>query len=117
MPFDFTGTWTNQLGSTLELEVVDGVVSGRFESGVGDDGEIIWVEIGGRVLYDLITFNALYPRFRTIISWVGQHTDENGRDEIRTHWIHTTDVSNEEERDWMWYSNRLGSDVFIRSQE
>ena len=63
MSVDFTGTWKNQHGSTLELHDTGGTVSGRFESGVGDDGRALWVDVSGRVLGDVITFNAVYTSY------------------------------------------------------
>ena len=54
MAVAFTGTWKNQHDSTLELKVVNGVVKGRFESGVGDNDEILWEEVSGRILDDII---------------------------------------------------------------
>lgn len=113
-PVDFNGTWRNQHQSLLELRVDDGVVRGRFESGVGDDGQTLWVEIGGRALGDVITFNAVYREYRTIVTWIGQHTVENGVGQILTQWIHATDVREKDEHEWMWYSNRIGADVFTR---
>ena len=114
MSVDFTGTWKNQRDSTLELRVVGGIVSGRFESGVGDDGQPLWVEVSGRVLEDVITFNAVYPRHQTVVAWVGQHTVESGVEKIKTHWIHTTNIPDDQEQEWMWFANRIGSDVFTR---
>ena len=115
-PFvDFNGTWKNQHNSTLELNVIGDLVRGRFESGVGDDGQKLWVDISGRVLGDVITFNAVYPQYRTVAAWVGQHTVENGVGKILTHWIHATDIKEKEEQEWMWYSNRIGSDIFTRA--
>lgn len=115
MPVDFTGTWKNQLNSKLELHVTGGIVSGRFESGVGDDGKVIWVEVSGRVLDDVITFNAVYPNYGTVIAWVGQHTEEGGVGRIKTHWIHATNLPDAQEQAWMWFSNRIGSDTFVRA--
>ena len=115
MPVDFTGTWKNQLNSTLELHVIGGIVSGRFESGVGDDGQIIWVDVSGRVLDDVITFNAVYTRFGTVVSWVGQHTEENGVGKIKTLWIHATNIPDNQEQAWMWFTNRIGADIFTRA--
>ena len=108
MAVDFTGSWKNQLGSTLELHVIGGIVSGRFESGVGDDGKILYVDISGQVLDDLITFNTVYPKYKTVITWVGQHTDEGGVGIIKTHWIHATNIPDDQEKAWMWFSNRIG---------
>ena len=112
---DFTGTWKNQVGSTLELKTVGETVSGRFESGVGDDGSTLWVQVSGRVLGDVITFNTVYEKFRTVVAWVGQHTIEGGVGKIKSLWIHATDVKDSEEQSWMWFSNRLGADVFTRT--
>jgi hypothetical protein len=115
MSVDFTGTWKNQLGSTLELSVTGGIVSGRFESGVGDDGKTIWVQVSGRVLEDVITFNAVYESYGTVVAWVGQHTVETGAGKIKALWLHATNVEDTQEQDWMWFSNRIGADVFSRA--
>ncbi len=114
MPVDFTGTWRNQHGSILELEVVDGTVSGRFESGVGDDGQMQWVDVSGRALGDVITFNAVYANYGIVVAWVGQYSAADGAGAIHTHWIHATNVPDPGEKEWMWFSNRIGSDVFRR---
>jgi hypothetical protein len=114
MAVDFTGTWKNQLDSTLELKVTGGIITGRFELGVGDDGSTLWIQISGRVLDDLITFNAVYERYGTVISWVGQHTEQSGVGKIKTHWIHATNVTDNQAQEWMWFSNIIGSDIFTR---
>lgn len=115
MAVDFSGTWKNQLGSTLELLIVDKIVSGRFESGVGDDGKTVWVQISGRVLDDIITFNAAYEKYGTLVAWVGQHTVDNGIGKIKTLWVHATNVEDSQEVDWMWFSNRIGADCICKS--
>ena len=112
---DFTGTWTNQNGSTLELrQLGSGSIDGRFESGVGDDDQTLWVDVSGHALGDIITFYAMFEKYSTIVSWVGQHTDKDGMGQIKTHWLHATDVANEDEPDWLWYTNRIGNDTFVR---
>lgn len=112
---NFTGTWKNQNGSTLELrQLAGGAIDGRFESGVGDDGNVLWVDISGTAQNDILTFYSSYTDFKTIVSWVGQHTTENGVGEIKTHWLHVTDIADAAEPRWMWYNNRIGSDVFVR---
>jgi hypothetical protein len=115
MPVDFTGTWKNQNGSLLELAVLATVVTGRFESGVGDNGEKLWVQVSGRVLDDVITFNVVYERFATVVAWVGQHTVEGGVGKIKSLWLHASNVPNDQEEAWMWFSNRVGADVFTRA--
>lgn len=113
---DFTGTWKNQHGSTLELrELAGGNIDGRFESGVGDDGQMLYVDISGQSLGDIITFHAVYSDYRTIITWAGQHSEEAGIGKIKTHWLHVSDIPDAQERDWMWFTNRIGSDEFQRA--
>ena len=68
MEVDFTGTWKNQNNSTLELQITSEIVSGRFESGMGDGGEILWEEVSGRVLDDVITFNVVYSKYGTVVA-------------------------------------------------
>ena len=114
MPVDFTGTWRNQHGSILELQVVDGTVNGRFESVVGDDGQMLWVDVTGRALGDVITWSAVYPGYGIVVAWVGQHSVGEGAGAIHTHWIHATNLPDPGEKEWMWFSNRIGSDVFRR---
>jgi hypothetical protein len=114
MAVDFAGTWKNQNESRLELTVLGGVVFGRFESGVGDDNQPLWVEVSGRVLDDVITFNAVYVQYGTVVAWVGQHTDGDGRGKINTQWLHATNIPDNQEQKWMWFTNRTGADVFTR---
>lgn len=114
MSANFSGSWKNQNESTLELNVNGNDVSGRFESGVGDDGQTLWVDVEGRILDDLITFNAVYSDFGTVVTWAGQLIATDGREEIRSHWLHMTNIPDEMEKKWMWYTNRIGADVFTR---
>jgi hypothetical protein len=114
MAVNFTGTWKNQNRSTLELKEVGGIITGRFESGVGDDGQTVWIDVSGRTLDDVITFNAIYKKYGTVVSWVGQLTHESGTDILKAQWLHATNIPDNQERDWMWFSNRIGSDVFTR---
>lgn len=113
---DFTGTWRNQNGSQLELrQLGSDVISGRFDSGVGDNDETLWVEVTGRALGDLITFHAIFSKFDTVVSWVGQHTIHDGIGQIRTHWLHASNAADQDEPAWLWYTNRIGNDTFVRA--
>lgn len=117
MAIDFNGKWNNQLDSELELRAANGVIEGRFESGVGDEGQKLYVDIKGQFLDDVITFSAVYPRYGTVITWAGQviTNKKSGVDEIRTQWLHVTNVQDKQEQDWMWFTNRIGADVFTRA--
>lgn len=109
-----TGTWKNQRGSILELKESHGVISGRFESGVGDDGTTLWVNVSGQAFGDLLSFSAVYTKYKTIVAWVGQITEDGGKDQIQAQWLHTSDIPDDQEKEWMWFVNRIGADVFVR---
>jgi len=116
MPVDFTGSWVNQHGSQLRLQAVGGMITGQFESGVGDDGQRLWVEITGRYLDDVITFSTVYDQFKSVVSWVGQHTlDNQGAGVINTQWLHATNIPDDAEIEWLWSSNKIGADFFRRA--
>jgi len=87
----------------------------QFNLENGKEGQPLWAEINGRILGDVITFHAVYPLCRTIVTWIGQHIVENGIGPIHTHWLHATDIKEREEHEWMWYSNRIGADIFTRA--
>lgn len=113
---DFSGTWKNQNESKLELrQLPDNRIEGRFESGVGDDGREQWVEVSGYAVGDILTFHAAYPAYKTIVSWVGQHTSDNGVARIKTQWLHVSDIPDDQEQEWMWFTNRIGADDFVQA--
>lgn len=113
---DFTGTWKNQHGSTLELrESAGGIIDGRFESGVGDDGQTLYIDVSGKSLGDSLTFHAVYESYQTIVSWVGHYSEENGIARIKAHWLHVSDNPDTQAQEWMWFANRIGSDEFRRA--
>lgn len=114
MDIHFNGIWKNQNNSRLVLKVTNGIVTGRFESGVGDDDQVHWVDIQGRVFNSLIAFNAVYPEYQSIVSWVGQYSFERNKAMIKTFWLYTNESSNNNEHNLSWYSNRIGADVFTK---
>jgi hypothetical protein len=114
MSATFTGEWKNQYGSILKLTESGGTLTGEFESGVGDNGQTLWVEVAGRVLDDVVTFHAAYPDLGTLVSWTGQMTSDAGGDVIRTQWLHATNVCDPNEPEWLWAATRIGADKFHR---
>ena len=115
MADNFTGTWKNQRGSVLTLDVKNGIVTGTFDSGVGDNGEPLVVPVNGRVLRDVITFNVVYERFGTIATWVGQLVnEETGSPVLEASWLHISDISQNEEPQWAWSAVRTGADTFTK---
>ena len=65
---NFTGTWKNQHGSTLELrEIAGGAIDGRFDSGVGF-GSILAVRRWTMSLRSTPFLKSTKPLYRGVVS-------------------------------------------------
>jgi hypothetical protein len=111
---DFTGRWANTKNSILELHQVDNSISGTFDSGVSDGGQIIKAPVIGWVNGDRVTFATTYEKFGTVVSWVGQVRGEPGNPVIDAHFLHESDVKDSDEAEALWASTRTGSDQFTK---
>lgn len=115
---DFSGQWTNQRQSILNLKQTDTQITGTFDSGVGDNNQKMLVSIVGWANGDRIAFTTTYPNFGTVVAWVGQLVvDESGEPKLITHWLHEVDVPDQSEQTDLWKSTRIGSDDFTRVRE
>ena len=115
---DFSGLWVNQRMSLLRLKQADKKVTGTFDSGVGDDDQKIEVSVVGWASGDRIAFTTTYPKYGTVVAWVGQlMVDEQGDPVLVTHWLHETNIPENAEPQGLWASTRIGSDRFTRSNE
>lgn len=110
---NFAGTWRNQLGSTMTLTIVNGLISGSYESAVSGGGGSIVGALTGFTNGDLISFVVNWPS-AAITSWVGQLINENGYDVIQTLWQMTTNIPDANEPTSLWQSIYAGTDRFHR---
>lgn len=111
---DFTGNWKNTKNSLLTLTQNETALTGTFDSGVSDGGQVIQAPIVGWVNGDRVSFTATYELFGTVVAWVGQVRGEPGNPVIDAHFLHESDVQNSEELEKLWASTRTGSDQFSR---
>jgi len=104
-PFNFTGTWRNELNSTMELSQTASSLTGTYKSYVNKgkkpsaEGPVIGFANG-----NLIAFSVNYVNFSSISSWVGTHY--GGK--IETLWYLDQTVAHGSE----WDSINAGADVF-----
>jgi hypothetical protein len=110
---DFTGKWTNKKDSVLELNQDGNSLTGTFDSGVADGGEVI-VPVVGWANGDRVTFAATYEKFGTVVAWTGQVTGEPGNPVIHTHFLHETDIPEAQEGEYLWASTKVGNDQFSK---
>ena len=72
-PVDFNGTWLNELGSELHLEVDgQGRVTGTFQTAVGAPQPTQKFEVTGFVAGDVLAFCVNFGAYASLSSWVGQ---------------------------------------------
>lgn len=107
---DFTGTWVNELQSTMTIAQTGNLLTGTYESTVSADGSSTQGDLQGYADGDLIAFVVHWQDFQAITSWVGQ-LDPNARTEtINTLWQMTSQTPAGDE----WASINAGSDFFTR---
>ncbi|WP_084581988.1 avidin/streptavidin family protein [Sphingomonas azotifigens] len=109
--FDFTGTWTNELGSTATFVQTGTSLSGNYVSAVSEGGSSATGTITGFVDGDLIAFLVQWEQFQAITSWVGQLVPSAATATITTLWQMTKQVDPGDE----WASINAGADTFLRT--
>ena len=117
MDVDFSGKWHNQHNSELDITASDdGTVSGTFHTAVGSPGPAEGFPLTGFVCGDLITFSVSFGKFQSVTAWAGQHTVEDGVEEIETMWHLAVNIEDRAEKDWLWSGIRSGADTFLRGR-
>jgi hypothetical protein len=114
---DFAGTWHNQHGSVMDLEISDdGRVTGRFMSGVGlaELGEPF--ALAGFVAGDLISFTVDFGPRGSLTAWVGHGWLEHGVERIETLWQMAVELPLPGEQATLWRGTWAGADTFARAE-
>ena len=110
----FDGQWVNDRNSAVMFTVTDGLLSGHYQTALGQPNKSKKFPLTGFVNGDQITFTVNFKGYGSLTSWTGQlTTDENG-DYIRTLWNLTRDVEDAAEDDDLWKSITSGASDFRR---
>ena len=110
----FTGQWVNDRNSAVVFEMKEGLLSGHYQTALGQPDKSKKFPLTGFVEGDQITFTVNFKGYGSLTSWTGQLTkDENG-DYIRTLWNLTRDVEDAAEGDDLWKSITSGASDFRR---
>lgn len=113
---DFAGTWHNQHGSTMDLEVgARGEVTGRFRTAVGlaEPGEEFAVT--GFVQGDMVAFTVDFGARRSLTAWVGHGCVEGGVARLETLWQMVVAGPSSGARP-PWRGTWAGADTFARAR-
>jgi hypothetical protein len=106
------GTWHNENGSELRLEVGPaGRLSGRFVPGVGfGAGEPF--EVTGFATGHLVTFSVCFGKYDSLTSWVGHLIDDAGAPALKTLWQMSVEVPHADRKEQRWKGIWSGADEF-----
>jgi avidin family protein len=108
-----SGTWHNEQGSELRIEVgPEGRVIGRFGTAVGFGvGESF--EVTGFLAGTLIVFAVNFGKYGSLTSWVG-HVVDDGEPALRTLWQMTVESPHPKESTELWKTIWSGANTFRR---
>lgn len=114
---DFDGTWYNQHGSKMELNVTaPGIVSGRYSTKVGAPGDDDWFQLTGLASGDQIAFCVNFEGYGSLTAWVGQQIQDASQNaQLVTLWHLTKNVQDPDEPAQLWATVLTGSDIFMRN--
>lgn len=113
---DVSGTWYNQHGSELRLEVDSrGRLTGEFRShsGLARAGDPCAVT--GYATKDLIAFVVDFGRFDSLTAWTGHCVLEAGEQRIRACWHMSVEVPAKHPELELWKGTWTGEDEFRRA--
>jgi hypothetical protein len=111
---DFAGVWRNELNSEMELTVAGTSVTGKYRTGVGLPTPAEEFDLVGFISDDQISFTVNFGRYGSLTSWVGQQTRESGTGIIKTLWLLSRNVADDDEPTKLWGSVLAGADDFRR---
>lgn len=112
----FSGLWVNQRGSGVNFTVTDGLLSGFYQTALGEPDKSKKFPLTGFVEGDQITFTVNFKGYGSLTAWTGQMTRDEKGDYIRTLWNLTRDVDDDKEDDDLWQSITSGASDFRRAE-
>ncbi|WP_026147855.1 avidin/streptavidin family protein [Robiginitomaculum antarcticum] len=113
----FSGAWKNDRGSHVVIKNNDGLLSGYYQTNLGEPDKSAMFPLTGFAQGDQIAFTVNFKGYGSMTSWTGQLTEDENGPYIRTLWNLTRDIADEEEPDDMWNSITAGASDFRPSGE
>ncbi len=113
------GTWYNELGSKMELQVNGSSLTGTYQTAVGDATGIYLLvgsldpapSPGGQAIAWVVVWNNEYGNSHSITAWSGQYQVIQGEEEIVSLWL----LTSEQMPNHDWKSTLVNQDVFTRT--
>jgi Avidin family len=104
----FTGTWTNQLGSVMQLTLdADDTLTGSYTSAVGDTTTY---PLTGQADADAVVFTVSFAASGSITAWAGHYDPRTEHLEMLWNLVTQRDSN-----DALWHATFAGFDIFTQS--
>ena len=111
----FSGQWINDRDSAVQFVDNDGLLSGYYQTALGQPDKSKKFPLTGFAEGDQITFTVNFKGYGSLTSWTGQLTQDESGPYIRTLWNLTRDVEDALEDDELWNSITSGASDFRRA--
>jgi len=111
-PLNLEGVWVNERGSAVTFQNKDGLLSGHYNTQLGNPDPAARFPLTGFVEGDQLTFTVNFKGYGSLTSWTGQMSEDESGPYIRTLWNLTRDVPDAEEEDELWSSIISGAATF-----
>jgi hypothetical protein len=111
---NFSGTWMNELGSTMELIQAGASLTGFYRSAVSGAGDAVVGELAGWADGDLVAFSVNWERTASLTAWTGQLVGVGAAQRLKTMWLLVQNVDDPAEPSGLWNSTLVGADSFRR---
>ena len=118
MAIELSGTWYNQHGSELRIQVDgEGKINGSFRSGVGfPEAEEVF-PVTGFTQNDLFGFTVSFGKYDSVTSWTGHSGVEDGKEILSGLWHMSVGLlPGAAAEGQLWKGVWAGADVFRRER-
>ena len=112
-----SGQWVNERGSAVTFTDNDGLLSGYYNTQLGNPDPASRFPLTGFIEGDQVTFTVNFKGYGSLTSWTGQMSEDEDGSYIRTLWHLTRDVPDAEEDDDLWSSIIAGNATFRPRQD
>jgi len=109
---EITGVWANERGSAVTFTEMDSLLSGYYNTQLGNPDPDSRFPLTGFVEGDQVTFTVNFKGYGSLTSWTGQMSEDADGPYLRTLWHLTRDVPDAEEDDDLWSSIIAGNATF-----
>ena len=109
---DVRGVWANERGSSVTFIETAGLLTGYYNTQLGNPDPASRFPLTGFIEGDQLTFTVNFKGYGSLTSWTGQIGEDADGQYIRTLWHLTRDVPDAEEEADLWSSIIAGPAVF-----